>query len=93
MSFIVVVMAVVLAMNAARADAKGPVTFGRRLAQSALAAALGSYLGYEYAQTLPEGEARNLARGMYVTAGAVVGVLVLRMSTLLIAIFREFRKR
>jgi len=92
MAFIVIVMAVALAMNAARADAAGHVTFIRRLAQSALAAALGSYSGYQVALQSRAIEHAPV-EGMYATAGAVIGVLALRMSTLLAAIYRDFLKK
>lgn len=65
---------------------------GRRIAQAFIAAAAGSFVGYQYAVATvpPEVLATSQVAGMYATAGAVIGVLAMRMGALLLAMGREF---
>lgn len=65
---------------------------GRRISQAFIAAAAGTFVGYQYAlATVPAHvlEASQLG-GMYATGGAVVGVLAMRMGVLMIQLVREF---
>ncbi len=72
----------------------GP-SLGRRLFSSVSPALLGMALGYTYAfQTLPE-ELLKAGRvpAMYACMGAVIGILVLRLGTLMFTMFRDFTGR
>lgn len=65
---------------------------GRRISQAFIAAAAGTFVGYQYAlATVPPHvlETSQLG-GMYATGGAVVGVLSMRMGILLFQLVREF---
>ncbi len=65
---------------------------GRRIAQAFIAAAAGSFIGFQYAvATVPQHvlETSQVA-GMYATGGAIIGVLAMRGGMLLLAMGREF---
>lgn len=67
-------------------------SLGRRISQAFIAAAAGTFVGYQYAvATVPSHvlEASQIG-GMYATGGAVVAVLVMRVGALLLAMAGEF---
>lgn len=67
-------------------------TFLRRFATACIAAALGSFGGYQYAtQVLPEHVQKSEVLGMYATGGAVIAVLLLRFGSLVWALWRDYR--
>lgn len=65
---------------------------GRRISQAFVAAAAGTFVGYQYAVATVPGHVLEASQigGMYATGGAVVAVLLMRLATLLFAMGREF---
>jgi predicted membrane protein len=65
---------------------------GRRISQAFIAAAAGTFIGYQYALATvpPHVLEKSQLGGMYATGGAVVGVLSMRMGVLLVQLAREF---
>ena len=80
-------------MNGSRSRSRGNVLL-KRFTSATLSAAAGAALGYGWARlSLPAEVATARLLGMYASAGAVLGVLAVRLGAILASILKDALSR